>query len=93
MRIHNHKAKSYDGCAVKKSHKRGGIHYHMAVKLDSNRRWLKVRNYADTKHGVKLNFSRVHAKYYSAWKYTTKEDAKYLQNSPPKTQEASEVRI
>ena len=83
------------------SHKEGGIHYHMAVKLDRNRRWLKVRNYADTKHGVKLNFSSVHANYYSAWKYATKEDAKYLQsqdhpdlqNSPPKTQEASEVRI
>ena len=41
------------------------------------------------------------ANYYSAWKYATKEDAKYLQsqdhpdlqNAPPKTQEASEVRI
>ena len=48
------------------SHKEGGIHYHMAVKLDQNRRWLKVRNYADTKHRVKLNFSSVHANYYSA---------------------------
>ena len=50
---------------------------------------------------MKLNFSSVHANYYSAWKYATKEDAKYmqsqdhpdLQSSPPKTQEASEVRI
>ena len=38
-------------------HKDGGKHYHMVVKLDRSRRWLQVRDYADNKHGVKLNFS------------------------------------
>ena len=83
------------------SHKDGGNHYHMAVKLDRSRRWLKVRNYADSKHGVKLNFSSTHDNYYSAWKYATKEDQDYLQsqdhpdlkNVPPQTQAASEVRL
>lgn len=66
-------------CSEEK-HQDGGIHYHMAVKLDRSRRWLKVRNYADKTHGVKLNFSSSHANYYSAWKYTTKEDTQYLES-------------
>lgn len=85
-------------CSEEK-HQDGGIHYHMAVKLDRSRRWLKVRNYADKTHGVKLNFSSSHANYYSAWKYTTKEDTQYLESeghpdlkNAPQTQEASEVR-
>ena len=80
-------------------HKDGAIHYHMAVKLQRNRRWLKVRSYADKKHGVKLNFSSNHANYYSAWKYVTKEDTDFLQseghpdlNNAPQTHEACEVR-
>lgn len=86
-------------CSEEK-HKNGDSHYHMAVKLDKNRRWLKVRNYADSKHGVKLNFSSSHSNYYSAWKYTTKEDKEYLQSpghpdlkNAPQTQEASLSRI
>ena len=81
------------------NHKDGGTHYHMAVKLERNRRWLKVRDYADKTHGIKLNFSSNHANYYSAWKYTTKEDRDYLQSeghpdlgSCPQTQQASQVR-
>ena len=81
------------------SHKNGGIHYHMAVKLDCYQRWLKVRNYVDTKHGIKLHFSSVHANYYSAWKYATKEDKQYFQSpdhpdlKSPKTQKASQTRV
>ena len=81
-------------------HKNGQIHYHMAVKLDRNRRWLTVRNYADKKHGLKLNFSGNNAKYFLAWKYTTKDDKEYLESechpdlkNAPQTQEASQMRI
>ena len=81
-------------------HQNGEIHYHMAVKLDRNRRWLTVRNYADKKHGVKLNFSSTHANYFSAWKYTTKDDKEYFESeghpdlkNAPQTQEASRARI
>lgn len=81
-------------------HQNGEIHYHMAVKLDRNRRWLTVRNYADKKHGLKLNFSSTHANYFSAWKYTTKDDKEYLKSecypdlkNAPQTQEASRARI
>ena len=81
-------------------HKNGEIHYHMAVKLDQNWRWLTMRNYADKKHGLKLNFSSSRANYFSAWKYTTKDDKEYLESechpdlkNVPQTQEASQTRI
>lgn len=81
-------------------HQNGEIHYHMAVKLDRNRRWLSVRNYADKKHGLKLNFSSTQANYFSAWKYTTKDDNEYLESeghpdlkNAPQTQEASQARV
>ena len=35
----------------------GGIHYHMAVKLNARRRWLKIHNYLDQRHRVKMHFS------------------------------------
>ncbi len=62
------------------SHRDGGIHYHMAVKLSARRRWLKVRNYIDEKYCIKVNFSNRHHNYYSAWQYTTKEDSLYVES-------------
>ena len=50
-------------------HRDGGIHYHMAVKLSARCRWLKVRNYLEDRHRVKVNFSDKHCNYY--WCYTT----------------------
>ena len=58
----------------------GGSHYHMSVKLSARRHWLKVHNYLEQRHGVKVNFSDRHCNYYSAWLYTTKEDADFIQS-------------
>ena len=33
-------------------HRDGGIHYHMAVKLNARRRWLKIRNYLDERQSA-----------------------------------------
>ncbi|CAB3983397.1 Hypothetical predicted protein [Paramuricea clavata] len=52
----------------------------MAVKLESRRRWLKFRNFFDSNHGIKVNFSGIHMKYYSAWLYATKDDKDYIQS-------------
>ena len=52
----------------------------MAVKLQSRRRWLKYRNFLDTNHNLKVNFSGVHVNYYSAWRYVTKSDTEYIQS-------------
>ena len=66
-------------CSTEK-HQDGGSHYHMVVKLDRQKRWLSVRNYLDTKHSVKVNFSDKHANYYDAWKYVAKADPDYIQS-------------
>ena len=84
------------------THSSGGRHYHMSVKLSHPRRWLRVRHYLDEKHGIQVNFSGNHSNYYSAWKYTTKEDNKFLQSpnhpdlansKPPQTLQASQSLI
>ena len=62
-------------------HADGGVHYHMAVKLDKNQRWLRVRNHLSFNHGLQVNFSGIHHNYYSAWKYVTKTDPCYLQST------------
>ena len=79
-------------------HQNGEIHYHMAVKLDLDPRWLMVRNCADIKHGLKLDFSSSHANYFSVWTYVTKDDNKCLFCHPdlksmPQTQEASQTHM
>jgi len=61
-------------------HSDNGIHYHMAVKFQSCRRWLKYRNFLDSNHNLKVNFSGVHVNYYSAWRYVTKNDTEYMQS-------------
>ena len=80
-------------------HRDGGIHYHMAVKLERNRQWLKVRNYVHEMHGVQINFSSNHANYHSAWKYATKDDTDFVLSeghpdlgNVPQTQQASRPR-
>lgn len=84
------------------NHSSGDIHYHMAVKLSHPRRWLRVRNYLDERFGVQVNFSGHHSNYYSAWKYTTKEDNNYIQSEnhpelencgPPQTLRASQSLV
>ena len=40
-------------------HRDGGIHYHMAVKLSAQQRWLKIRNYLDERHCQESEFQRL----------------------------------
>ena len=46
-------------------HRDGDIHYHMAVKLNARRRWLKIHNYLDERQRVKMHLSAHHSNYYS----------------------------
>jgi len=58
-----------------------------------------VRNNADKKHGLKLNFSGSQGNFFSTWNYTTKDGKEYLESechldlNAPQTQEASQARI
>ena len=76
------------------AHENSGNHFHMAIKLSSPARWLKVRNFVDDKYGIKLNFSNSHTNYYTAYEYVVKEDPNFVQSAnhpdfsngkPPKT--------
>ena len=86
-------------CA-KENYKQSGFHFHTTVKLKERHRWKRVRNYITEKHGVHVNFSNRHDKYFSAWKYTTKEGLEYIQSEghpdltnsqPPQSTRASEA--
>ena len=54
------------------------FHYHMAVKLSKKTRWVNVRSYLDEEFHIQVNFSAFHSTYYSAYRYTVKEDNEAL---------------
>ena len=96
------KAKIVQWTCCQEKHKKGGTHFHMAMKLNKIKRWLPIRQYLRQKWNVNVHFSNRHVNYYSAWLYTTKEDKEFLQSSnhpdllnsrPPKTMSASEARV
>ena len=62
------------------NHQDGGKHFHMAVKLDRQKRWVKVRNNIAEYHGIQVHFSDKHTNYFDAWEYVTKEDPEFLQS-------------
>ena len=85
----------------KEEHKDQGHHYHTALKLDRQKRWLSVRKHLHQKFGVKVHFSDKHSNYYEAWKYVTKEDNNYilseghpdlLNSAVPRTTTATKVK-
>lgn len=61
-------------------HEDGRRHFHIAIKLDRPKRWLRVRNQLQQSHNINVNFSNAHSNYFDAWEYTTKEDVEFLQS-------------
>ena len=83
-------------CCSREEHGDGNPHFHMAVKLKSQRRWLAVRNYLENSYHIKVNFSDGPSNYYEAWSYCSKSDKNVLlcENHPefttaPRTSAAS----
>jgi len=72
---------------AREAHQDGGIHSHLAVKLDRQKRWLSVRNTLDRVHGIKVNLSDGHTNYFDAEEYVTKSDEEFIesQNHPDLT--------
>ena len=62
-------------------HDTHGVHYHLSVKLESNKRWLPVKQAIQEKFNAVLNFSSTHTSYFSTWRYVIKEDNNYVQNT------------
>ena len=70
----NHQTVIKHWVCSQEQHADGNFHYHLALKLEMQCRWLTARNYLDDKYNVKVNFSDTHSTYYEAYKYCTKED-------------------
>ena len=82
-------------------HVQSGVHFHMAMKLDKNQRWLPSKRYLLQRCGISVHFSATHENYFSAWKYVTKEDQDYIQSdghpdltsaTAPRTTKASSTK-
>lgn len=67
-------------CCSREKHKKSGEHYHLALKLDRNQRWLQSKNFLSQEHGIVVHYSSGHDNYYSAWRYVTKEDLHFVQS-------------
>lgn len=87
-------------CCIEK-HQDGGNHFHMAVKLDKARRWIKVKQILHNLYGMVVHFSCTHVNYFTAWQYVTKADSEVIQSDghpnlsndqPSSTTAASTVR-
>ena len=91
-------AKVVQWCCCLERHAVTGIHYHIAIKLNKNQRWLQSKRSLLENFGISVHFSAIHANYYSAWQYVTKEDSGFIQSvghpdltndHPPRTTLAS----
>ena len=63
-----------------KHYQEGGIHFHIAIKLDHQKRWLRVRNELARVERINVNFSNGHTNYFDVWEYATKGDSSFLQS-------------
>ena len=73
-------AKVLQWCCCLEQHVQSSVHFHMAMKLDKNQRWLPSKQYLLERCGFSVHFSAMHENYFSAWKYVTKEDRDYIQS-------------
>ena len=72
-------------CA-RENHTNGGVHYHMALKLSSPKRWLHCNNEIYNKYKIVIHFSE-HENYDSAFRYINKYDTEiYLSSERPNLQ-------
>lgn len=62
----------------RETHIDGGKHYHMAIRLEKVRRWMRVKQFLINEYNMVVNFSATHANYYTAYEYVTKEDENVL---------------
>ena len=76
----NAEARVKQWVCCEESHQDGGTHFHLAIKLDRQKRWLRVRNKIQQSEGININFSDAHTNYFDAWEYVRKEDPQFLQS-------------
>ncbi len=87
----NSNAKVKHWVCCKETHADGGFHYHMAISLSENKRWVMAKKYLEKKHGIVVNFTDSDQyNYHSAYRYVVKEDPQpLLSDSHPDLDSAS----
>ena len=53
-------------CCMEEHSKSSGFHFHMAIKLDKNQRWLGIKRFLLERCGISVHFSVIHRNYFSA---------------------------
>ena len=88
-------------CCCQETHKNGGLHYHLALKVNKYQRWMNSKRYLQDRYGINVHYSARHHNYFSAWKYVTKSDKDYIESQDhpdlndypgPRTDAASRAR-
>ena len=74
-------AKVLQWCCCLEQHVQSSVHFHMAMELDKDQRWLPSKRYLLERCGISVHFSDTHENYFRAWKYVTKEDRDYIQSN------------
>eukprot|EP00794_Sanderia_malayensis_P001029 gene1029-351_t len=59
----------------RETHENGGFHYHCAIKLTGNKKWISIKHNTMKKYGIVLNFSGSHDHYISTYRYVCKHDS------------------
>ena len=62
-------------------HSKSREHYHLAIKLDRNQRWMMSKRYLHRHHGITVHHLSRHHNYYSTWLYETKSDRNYQEST------------
>ncbi|XP_068676750.1 uncharacterized protein [Montipora foliosa] len=73
-------AKVVQWVCCREKHRKGGDHYHLAIKLDRNQRWMMSKRYLQRTCGITVHYSNRHHNYYSAWLYVTKSDREFKES-------------
>ena len=55
--------------SCEESHENGGIHYHMVIKFNGNKRWASAASYLRKSFGINVNFCDSHHNYMSTYRY------------------------
>ena len=74
-------AKVVQWVCCRERHRKSGEHYHLAIKLDRNQRWMMSKRYLQRTYGIAVHYSSRHHNYYSAWLYVTKSDREFSESS------------
>ena len=65
-------------CCLENHSEENKVHFHLAIKLTSLRRWKMLKEKVVRESDIVCNFQEFHTNYYDAFRYVTKEDADYV---------------